>query len=292
MSEITVIKPSNRLLYKACDELCYLSKNLYNTVLYIQRRNYQEGRPYIGYYDMLKLLREQNNHDFYTLPTQPAEYVANQVHEDYKKFFSKLKSKNEGKHNQKVNPPYYKDKVKGRNVITFYKRKLSKMTYKKEGLIHITKTNIKFKSKIPLEQIQQVKIVPKNGYYELQVIYIVEEVKPVVSENYAAIDLGLNNLATVITTNSSPFIINGKPLKSINHRWNKRVSKLKSKLKKGERTSKRIKNITNKRNRRVDNYLHKATSALVNEFRRLSISKVVIGHNNGWKQNTKLGKKK
>lgn len=31
--------------------------------------------------------------------------------------------------------------------------------------------------------------------------------------------------------------------------------------------------------------------ALVNELRRLSISKVVIGHNNGWKQNINLGKR-
>lgn len=291
LAERTVIKPSNRQLYKACDELCFKSKNLYNAVLYIQRQNYQEGKPYIGFFDMLKLLREQKNPDFYALSSDPAEYVAAQVHEDYKKFFSKLKSKNEGKHNQKVNPPRYKDKVKGRNVITFYKRKLSKMTYKKEGLIHINETNIKFKSKIPLEQIQQVKIVPKNGYYELQVIYKVEEHKLVVSENYAAIDLGLNNLATVVTTNSAPFIINGKLLKSINHHWNKRVAKHQSKLPKGARTSKRIRNITNKRNRRVDDYLHKASRALVNELRRLSISKVVIGHNNGWKENIKLGKR-
>lgn len=85
------------------------------------------------------------------------------------------------------------------------------MTYKKEGLIHITKTNIKFKSNIPFEQIHEVKVVPKNGYYELQVVYNVEEVKPVASNNVAAIDLGLNNLATVVTTNSVPFIINGRP---------------------------------------------------------------------------------
>ena len=289
--ETTVIKPSSRLIYKTCDELCFLSKNLYNTVLYIQRQNYQEGKPYIGYYDMLKLLRAQKNPDFYALPSYPAEYVAQQVDTAYTSFFSKLKSKNEGRHNQKVNPPSYKDKVKGRNVITFYKRKLSKTTYKKEGLIHITKTNIKFKSKIPFEQIQQVKIVPKNGYYVLHVVYKTEEPKPINTENYAAIDLGLNNLATVVTNVSSPFIINGRPLKSINHRWNKRVSKAKSKLRKGVKTSKQIKNLTNKRERRVNNYLHQTASAIVKKFILLGISKVVIGHNNGWKQNINLGKR-
>lgn len=46
LAEITVIKPSNRQLYKACDELCFLSKNLYNAILYIHNQRYQEGEPY------------------------------------------------------------------------------------------------------------------------------------------------------------------------------------------------------------------------------------------------------
>ena len=291
LAEITVVKQSNRLIYKACDELCFLTKNLYNTVLYIQRQNYQEGKPYISYFDMLKLLREQKNPDFYALKPKVSEYVVKQVYDDFKSYFSSIQSKKEGKHDKKVKPPSYKVKVKGRTIATFYKEVLLKQTYKNEGLIHLSRTNIKFKSKIPLEQIQHVKVVPKNGYYELQVIYNVEEAEPVVSDNVAAIDLGLNNLATVVTTNSSPFIINGRPLKSINHRWNKRKAKHQSKLLKGVRTSKQIKRIANKRNRRVNNYLHQATSALVKKFILLGISKVVIGHNNGWKENIKLGKR-
>ena len=291
LTEITVIKSSNRQLYKACDELCFLSKSLYNTVLYIQRQNYQEGKPYIKEWDMNKLLQAQNNPVFYALNTKVSRYVIKQVDESHKSFFSSLQSKNEGNHNQKVNLPSYKDPVKGRNVATFPKDALLKRTYNKEGLIHLSETNVKFKSKIPFEQIHHVKVVPKNGYYELQVIYEVEENKTLVSENYAAIDLGLNNLATVVTTNSTPFIINGRPLKSINHNWNKRVAKHQSKLRKGEKTSKQIRNETNKRNRRVDDNLHKATNILVSELIKQSISKVVIGYNKGWKQNINLGKR-
>nr|DAI07041.1 MAG TPA: hypothetical protein [Caudoviricetes sp.] len=58
LTEITVIKQSNRLIYKTCDELCFPSKNLYNAILYIQRQNYQEGKPYIQERDMRKFLRE------------------------------------------------------------------------------------------------------------------------------------------------------------------------------------------------------------------------------------------
>lgn len=291
LAEITVVKPSNRQLYKACDELCFLSKNLYNAILYIHSQRYQEGESYIGYFDMIKLLIKQENVDYRAIATYASGYVAKQVHENFKSFFSVSKKKKDGKYDKKVRPPRYKDPVKGRNITTYYKEGLSKQTYRKEGLIHLLQTNIKFKSKIPLEQIQKVIVVPKLGFYELQVIHKVEEAKPVVTENVAGIDLGLNNLATVVTTNSSPFIINGRPLKSINHHWNKKKAKLQSKLSKGVKTSKQIRNITNKRNRRDNNYLHNASRALVNELIKQSISKVVIGYNNGWKENINLGKR-
>ena len=289
--ETTVIKPSQKALYRACDELCFLSKNLYNSVLFIQRQNYINGKPYIPHFDMGKLMRKEKHPDFYALPSGPADYVIQQLDKSYKSYFTLCKLKAAGKYRSKVRPPQYKDKVHGRNVTTFYKEAIYKKTYKREGLIHLSKTDIKFKSNIPLERIQEVKVVPKNGYYELQVVYHANEVPKLENSNYAAIDLGINNLATVATNVSKPFIINGRPLKSINQRWNKRVAKLQSKLKKGAHTSKKIRAISNKRNRRVKNYLHQASRALVNELRRLSISKVVIGSNKEWKQNINLGRR-
>ena len=162
LTEITVIKPSNRLIYKACDEVCFLSKNLYNAVLYIHRQNYQEGKPFIKKNDMNKLLRAQKNPDFYAFKnTKVSDYVVTQVDLAYKSCFKLRKLKEEGKYDKKISLPYYKDKVKGRNITTFYKECLLKRTYNKEGLIHLSKTNIKFKSNIPLERIQRVNVVPK-----------------------------------------------------------------------------------------------------------------------------------
>ena len=236
-------------------------------------------------------MRKEKDKDFYALPSKVAEYVIKQLHESYKSYFALLKLKQAGKYQGSVRLPRYKDKIHGRNVTTFYKELLRKTTYKKEGLIHLSKTGIKLKSKIPLERIQIVKIVPKHSFYELQVVYHADEAPKLENSNYAAIDLGLNNLATVATNVSKPFIINGRPLKSINQRWNKRKARLQSKLKKGVYKSKQIQTITNKRNRRVKNYLHQASKALINELRRLSISKVVIGCNKEWKQNISLGRR-
>ena len=87
LAEITVVKPSNRQLYKACDELCFLSKNLYNAVLYIQRQNYQEGKTYISEYDMCKLLRNQKNPDYYAMNSEISCKVAKQLDNAYTGYF-------------------------------------------------------------------------------------------------------------------------------------------------------------------------------------------------------------
>ena len=291
LAEITVVKPSQKALYRACDEICFLSKNLYNEALHIQRQNYKDGKPYISHFDMNSLMREDKNKNFYALPSDPAEYVIKQLHESYKSFRALCKLKAAGKYQGRVRPPWYKDEVHGRNVTAYNKTSIYKKTYRREGLIHLSKTNIKFRSKIPLELIREVKVVPKNWFYELQVVYCANEEQNLMNSNYAAIDLGINNLATVATNVSKSFIISGRPLKSINQRWNKRKAQLQSKLKKGVWKSKRIQTITNKRNRRVKNYLHQASRALVNELRKLSISKVVIGSNKEWKQNINLGRR-
>ena len=290
LTETTVVKPSQQALYRACDELCFLSKNLYNAALYEQRQNYLDGKPLISQFDMEKIMRKTKNPDFYALASLTASYVIKQLEESYKSYFALCELKQAGKYHCKIRLPHYKEK-NGRNVATFHHTCLIKRAYKKEGLIRLSRTDIKFKSSIPLEKIQIVKVVPKNGYYELQVVYHAEEAPKLENSNYAAIDLGLNNLATVATNVSKPFIIKGRPLKSINQRWNKRKAKLQSKLKKGVHTSKKIRTITNKRNRRVKNYLHQASKALVNELRKLSVLKVAIGSNKEWKQNITMGKR-
>jgi len=107
----------------------------------------------------------------------------------------------------------------------------------------------------------------------------------------AGIDLGLNNLATVTSNINSlkPIIINGRPLKSINQYYNKKKAKLQSFV--GDKTSKKIIKLTNKRNRKVENYLHKSSRLIVNHFIENNIGKVVIGKNRQWKTEINIGKR-
>lgn len=109
------------------------------------------------------------------------------------------------------------------------------------------------------------------------------------NKRYASIDLGLNNLATVGSNVMKPFIINGKPLKSINQFYNKKLAKLKSNLKDEKKTSNRIKRLHFKRNNKIKDYLHKASRCIINQLVSNSINTLIIGHNKKWKQEINIG---
>jgi len=143
-----------------------------------------------------------------------------------------------------------------------------------------------------LNLINQVRIIPHLNSYKIEVVYTYQEKLPVEEGIISACDLGLNNLATVgFSDGSTPFVINGKPLKSINQFYHKLISHYKSKLKDGKKTSKKIKKIAHRRNNKVNDYLHKASRELVNQLVSKNVKTFIIGHNNGWKQEINLGDK-
>lgn len=183
------------------------------------------------------------------------------------------------------------DKSKGRFVAVYTNQAISKKELR-NGVIHLSGTDVKIKTKINGDDIAQVRIVPKNSYYKVEVIYDVEEIEELEdNDKYAAIDLGVNNLATVSYNDSKPFIINGKPLKSINQFYNKRKASLQSKLSGNRKTSNRINSITRKRNNKIKNYLHKASRCIVNHLVSNNVNTLIIGKNDNWKQETNIGKK-
>ena len=55
--------------------------------------------------------------------------------------------------------------------------------------------------------------------------------------------------------------------------------------------SKRMDSLTEKRNARIDDYLHKASRKIINFCIENDIHTVIIGKNSEWKQNSKLSKK-
>ena len=138
----------------------------------------------------------------------------------------------------------------------------------------------------------QVRIVPQATCFVVEVVYKIEPTQAAVDESRVlAIDLGLNNLATCVSDiGVEPFIINGKPLKSLNRYYNKEKARLQSFI--GDKgTSNRIKQLTFKRNQQVNDYIHKASTYIRKWCIEHQIGTVVIGKNDGWKNEINLGKK-
>lgn len=282
LTERHIIKQSNSL-YNELDNLCFLSKNLYNSALYTVRQFYFTNKKYFNWIKINNQFVSEKQQDYYALPCKVSQQTLKMVDQNMKSFFNAIKAKN-----SKPKLPKYLDKIKGRFVVTYTNQAISKKALQ-NGYIELSKTNIKLKTNV--KNVKQVRIVPRNNFIVVEILYEVRsKLHNNLKETYCGIDFGLNKLITCSFQNDSPLIMNGKPLKSINWHYNKEKSRLQSLLDNGKKTSKKIQNITLKRNNRINDYLHKTTKIFVNYLVSKKINNVVIGYNKEWKQGINIGR--
>ena len=241
----------------------------------------------------------KNEDCFKELPMKIATATTIQVQKNFKSFFKSSKdfSKNPSKYKSRPKQPSFLHKTDGRFIVSYNYQAISKKVFKKVNKIKLSGSNIEFYTKLTdFNSIDCVRIIPRLEQYVIEVCYTFDEKKQIRdNKRYGSIDLGVSNLAT-FTTNIKgvqPIIFNGKPLKSINQFYNKKLSDLKSILEtvNKKKSSKGLRKITNKRNNKVDNYLHKVSKEIVKTLVISNISKLVIGKNDGWKQDSEMSKK-
>ena len=277
------------------DEYCFKSKNLYNYANYIIRQEFINNGKWIRYNELDKMLKEkENSFDYRNMPmNSSAQQCLKLLDRNWKSFFASIKdyNNNPSKYLGRPKLPKYKPK-NGRNVLI-----LTNQNCKiKNGYIKFPKKfkGLLIKTKIR-NGLQQVRVIPKDKYLVIEIVYKIEDVEPLVdNDRYVGIDLGLDNFAT-ITNNCGliPLIINGKGLKSINQYYNKQISHYKSIAKRVNKLdyTNRISRLTNKRNNKVEDYIHKASKFLVDYCKNNEINTIIIGNNKNWKQNSKMNKK-
>lgn len=138
-----------------------------------------------------------------------------------------------------------------------------------------------------------VRIVPRTGYYVVEVVYEEPEIQADVDASLSAgIDMGINAL-TALTSNKEGFvprIVNGRPVKSINQDDNKERARLQSLLKGKRQTSQKLEKLTTKRTRKRDHYLHTTSRRIIDLLVSEGIGTLVIGKNSNWKQEVNIGK--
>jgi putative transposase len=291
--------------FKELDKLCFLSKNLYNRANYIIRQEFIESSKikeagevehatYLNYNSIQKSLQEDRDFDYYNLPTKVSQQVLKLLDKNWVSFFKSIKDwkKNPDKYQSRPKLPKYKNPSKGRYVLIYTNQAFSTKKYK--DWIVLSGTNIKIKTIWDKNSIIQVRVVPRNNEYLIELVYerevnINENLN---KKNIAGLDIGLKNLASITSNKNDvrPILINGRPLKSINQFFNKRRAKLQSHI--GDvGTSNKIVSLTNKRNKKVKNYLHNANRKIVNHLLKNDIGILIIGKNINWKQNINIGKR-
>jgi putative transposase len=190
-------------------------------------------------------------------------------------------------------PPKYKTKQNG---ITFtyqtIKIKERFIVINKEHKVHIP--NGVYKEE--LKNFKTISFIPFYNKVKVIINYETKELNTDLNANdYLSIDLGMNNLCSCVSKDEC-FILNGKPLKSINRFYNKKLGKLQSErpLKGGKQdfnyNSSKIYNLSYKRNNKINDFLHKASKYLVNFCVEHKIGTIVIGRNKEWKDSIQLGK--
>ena len=291
--EKQIIKRTDRR-YKELLELCHLSKNLYNVVLYTIRQHWFETvnddtvkHKFLNYYDVWNILKKDNP-DYKAIDSHAAQLVIKQVEANFSSFFSLLKLKKQGKYDKKVHLPTYLDKD-GYNVISFNQFKRREL---KNGYVSLPKSKT-LRFKVKNTSLHFINIVPKNDYIQVNFIYKKQE-KELKKDNgkYMSIDIGVDNLATCFSNVCKTFIVDGKKVKHINQFYNKKIGEVKSELKKknDKEKSHKTRQLTLKRNNKIDDYLHKTSRYIISQAASNDVRTIIVGHNKNWKQEVSIGK--
>lgn len=281
-------------------ELCHLSKNLFNVGLYVVRQYFFQEGKYLSYESAYHLCKENENYQL--LATDCAQQTLKYVDRAFKAFFRLLEIRKEGTYTQKVQIPQYLPKDGYFPLIVPIR---SRHDFAKDDWKFLLPTSREFrrqKGSIYIEiperlrgkRIKEIRILPKQNAKFVDVAYVFEQENQSVANNperAVGIDLGLNNLATCVSTQGESFIIDGKPLKSANQWFNKRIAHLRS-----HKDKQGIKGLTRQeawlsyhRSNQIRDCLNKAARYIIDFCVQQGIGTVVVGYNPTLKQRVNMG---
>jgi IS605 OrfB family transposase len=285
--------------YRTIRELCHIAKNLANEAIYNVRQYYFSEGEFLKYEKNYTLLK--NSPNYKALNSNMAQQILKEVDGSFKSFFSLLKLAKQGKYAFKdCRLPHYLPKdgyttlvigfvrLKGNKLILPFSNSFKK-THK---AVEITIPPILLDKKV-----KEIRIIPKAKarFFEIQYIYEAECVQRNLNTNNAlALDLGINNLVTAVSSNGKSFIIDGKKLKSINQWFNKenaRLQSIKDKQHYGKKSTSRQKAIARNRNNKVNDYMNKAARKVINYCIANDMGTLVVGYNETFQRGGHIGKR-
>lgn len=284
--------------YLTIRELCHTAKNLANEAIYNVRQYYFTEGEFLKYEKNYALLK--NSPNYKALNSNMSQQILKEVDGSFKSFFGLLKLAKQGKYAfQDCKLPHYLPKngyttlvigfvrLSGNKLILPFSNSFKK-THKP---VTITIPPVLLDKKV-----NEIRIIPKANarFFEIQYIYEAECVQRNLNTNHAlALDLGVNNLVTAVSSNGRSFIIDGRKLKSINQWFNKenaRLQSVKDKQHYGKKPTNRQKAIANDRNNKVNDYMNKVARKVIDYCISHDIGTLVVGYNETFQRGTNLGR--
>lgn len=295
-----IVKKSHPYYSMFC-EYTHLAKNLYNHANFLVRTEFVKTGKWLRNYDLEKLLRHDVDYPDYKnmLAAQSAQQTLKLLDYNWKSFFKAIKdwSNNKDKYTGRPKPPKYKPKD-GRMVFILTNQQVRL----RDDLLQFPQSFQGFTMKprcVRLDnfkKINQIRIVPNNQVFCVEIVYSISIEDNLLPDNgrYMSIDLGLDNLATIVTnTGLNPAIVNGKGLKSNNQYYNKKNAYYQKVAKQmnDKFYTNRLYRLTQKRNFKIEDSLHKISKFIVTSALSNDIHTIVIGNNKDWKRDVSLGKR-
>ncbi|MFS0725781.1 RNA-guided endonuclease InsQ/TnpB family protein [Paenibacillus sp. 1P07SE] len=261
-------------------------------------------RPFLSYAFLDALFKVMNQPDYRALPAQSSQGILKVAFQNWASFFASMKSYRQ--HPERFTgkpkiPGYARSKVK---EVVFSNQDCVIKEGKYLKLPRTTRQLNIGKLGCKDGKLKQVRVVPRHGHYVVELIFAcpLKVPKPVAdaapSACCMAIDLGVDNLATMVTTTGAqPMLVKGGIVKAINQYYNKmqahysRILRHGKDPREGLHTSKRLERLHLQRQRRIKDLFHKVSHHVVRQAVEARIGTIVIGQNTGWKQGTGMGRR-
>ena len=286
--------------YASLRFLCRTAKNLAKQGIYNVRQHYFQERKYLNYEKNYVLLKGSENYRI--LNSNMAQQILKSVDGSFQAFFKLRKLASEGKYPlQAAHLPHYLPRD------GFYPLIIRMIRIGRDNTFVVPMSNgyakehgriaIRLPEPLHDKKIKEIRILPRQNarFFEVQYVYEAEMITHNLDETKAlAVDFGVNNLMACVSSTGQSFLIDGKRLKAANQWYNRQLSRLQGihdKQRLGRRRTRRMQAVTDKRNRYVDDYLHKAVKLVVGYCIQNRIGTLVAGYNVTFQRNVSLGTK-
>ena len=279
--------------YSKLDEMSRKANNLYNQCVYFAKNSENLSEDLKNLDKVMKSFPDE--HDNYRSfgYARCAQQILRLFQQNLRSYFSAINDYKKNPSKYTGRPCFPKFRKSGDRFYVIFTNQSAKLT---GYAINIAPRAFENKLSIRLrtnsaKKLCQVVFAPRNNYFLVCVIYEVDD--PVISQRsneIAAIDVGVSNLATVTFSSENEPILYRIDLMKINRDFNRLTSNYVSILKKTQNkdTSKRRKRYSEKYSGLVEDRLHKISREIINDLSHRGVSTVIVGKNTGQKISNKL----